>query len=234
MKDEKQLDFSLIIASSVHDMKNSLSMLLHSLDEMNQLMQESESYDQASPFTNRMATLQYEAARVNNDLVTLLSLYKLNENMLRANIDEHFVADFLTEQLARYTPLFKGRRVNCEIQCDHELTGYFDRDLISGVINNVITNAIRYCHQSICLKSRAHQGGIEITVEDDGEGFPAHMLDQPELIAGESDFQTGSTNLGLYFSQRIAQLHTQGEHQGNIYLSNEGPDNGGRFSIWLP
>lgn len=234
MTDKQFLDFSFIIASSVHDMKNSLSMLLHSLDEINQTLREREPRQEDQLLTGRMATLQYEAARVNNDLVQLLSLYKLNENMLRANVDEHFLTDFLEEQTIRYSPLFESRSVTCKISCDENLAGYFDRDLVGGVINNILANSIRYCKSAIQISAHEHQNWLVISIRDDGIGFPEAMLSQPETTANSTDFVTGSTHLGIYFAQRIAQLHTQGERQGKIVLSNDKQGNGGKFSLWLP
>jgi len=234
LKDKASLDFSLIIASSVHDMKNSLSMLLHSLDDINNTLRSEQVSDEQSPLINRLATLQYEAARVNNDLVQLLGLYKINENLLRANIDEHFLLDFLEEQAARYVPLFDSRNVQYQIACHSELTGYFDRDLVTGIINNILANSIRYCDGKIVISASEEAQWLVITIEDDGTGFPETMLSQPDSLAEGIDFASGNTHLGLYFAGYIARLHRQGDRQGKITLSNEGPGNGGRFRLWLP
>ncbi len=228
-KSTNTIDFSLVMASSVHDMKNSLSMLLHSLDEVNQEVSELQL-----PIASKMATLQYEAARVNNDLVQLLSLYKMENDALRAHIDEYFLLDFLEEQVARYQPLFKVKNVECVVDCDDDLAGYFDRDLISGVINNTLANAIRYSHKTIKVSAYGENGGLSILIEDDGSGFPKAMLDQPLNMSAGVDFESGSTNLGLYFAHRIALLHTQDNSVGFIKLSNDSSLGGGLFKLHLP
>ncbi|WP_020408572.1 sensor histidine kinase [Hahella ganghwensis] len=223
------LDFNFIMASSVHDIKNSLSMLLHSLDEVSQEVNELQL-----PVADRMATLQYEAARVNNDLVQLLSLYKMENEALRPHIDEHFLNDFLEEHVARYHPLFKVKDMRCDVECDDSLSGYFDRDLISGVINNTLANAIRYSHDAICVSAFRESGGLTIMVEDDGGGFPVNMLEQPGNMTEGVDFESGSTHLGLYFAYRIATLHTQNGQTGYIELSNDSRLGGGTFKLHLP
>ncbi|OZG70984.1 ATP-binding protein [Hahella sp. CCB-MM4] len=223
------LDFNFIMASSVHDMKNSLSMLLHSLDEVSQEVNELQL-----PVADRMATLQYEAARVNNDLVQLLSLYKLENEALRPHIDEHFLRDFLEEHIARYHPLFKVKDMRCELVCDETLSGYFDRDLISGVINNTLANAIRYSHDAIRVSAFKEEDGLSIMIEDDGAGFPTVMLEQPGKLTEGVNFESGSTHLGLYFAHRIATLHTQNGKTGTIKLSNDSKLGGGTFKLYLP
>ena len=76
----QSIDFSMVLASAVHDMKNSLGMLLNSLDE---LRQEQADTTGDSP---RFNTLQYEAERMHNDLVQLLGIYRLGENNLSAHV----------------------------------------------------------------------------------------------------------------------------------------------------
>lgn len=224
------LDFSAVLASSVHDMKNSLSLLLTSIDEIGLELSAADS-----PIADRMATLQYEAARVNNDLVQLLSLYKLDQNVLAPTIDEHHVRDLLEEEVARYQPLFQSREVRCQIECADDLFGFFDRDLISGVIGNVLANTIRYTRRNIEVSAEATgKGGIIIRVEDDGQGFPQRMLDQDVALNATTNFQTGSTNLGLYFAKRVAQLHQQEDRAGSVDLSNGGKLGGGVFRLILP
>ena len=96
------IDFSMVLASAVHDMKNSLGMLLNSLDELRN------EHEQTLAGSNKFNMLQYEAERMHNDLVQLLGIYRLGEDNLSAHIDEHFVPDFLADHLARHTPLLEG------------------------------------------------------------------------------------------------------------------------------
>lgn len=230
MSTQTGLDFSAVLASSVHDMKNSLSLLLTSIDEIGLELSAADS-----PMADRMAILQYEAARVNNDLVQLLSLYKLDQNVLSPVIDEHHVRDLLEEEVSRYHPLFQSRNVACHIDCADDLFGFFDRDLISGVIGNVLANTIRYTRGAIRVAAETTgQGGIVIRVEDDGQGFPQRMLDQDNALNRSTNFQTGSTNLGLYFAKRVAQLHIQNDQVGSVALSNGSSLGGGVFHLTLP
>jgi len=96
-KDNEQgIDFSLVIASSVHDMKNSVGMLLSSL----------ESVIQASPqddpvMAKHFSTLHYEASRINGELVELLTIYRMYKEFLPIRVDEHYIVDILDEQVAR-------------------------------------------------------------------------------------------------------------------------------------
>src|SRR5690606_33718720 len=143
-RNQVPIDFSFVLASSVHDMKNSLGMLLSTLAAM---MEKSPPRDaeQAEFFS----TLEYEAARINGELVQLLSLYRMDEKTLAIVIDEHQVDDIIEEQIARNDTLLKSRNIDVEIKCDPDLFWHFDNELIGGVINNLIVNCARYCKNEL-------------------------------------------------------------------------------------
>src|SRR5690606_19162987 len=130
--------------------------------------------------SQRVGLLQYEAARVNNDLVQLLGLYKLQNRQLPLRVDEQFVHDFLDEQIARYVLLFSNRGISCELNCAADLIGYFDDELVAGIVNNILANAIRYTRSKIQVEAHQVDGYLVISVNDDGTGFPARMLDAME------------------------------------------------------
>lgn len=224
---QQPIDFSLVIASAVHDMKNSLGMVLHSLDELRQ------EYGDSMAGTERFNTLQYEAERVHSDLIQLLGIYRLGEEHLTAHVEEHFVPDFLAEQLARHVPLLEGHDIQYSITGD-ELNGFFDRDLLVGVLNNTINNAIRYTSGKLLLTAEERDGYLVIGVEDDGHGYPEAMQSGGSGAHNSLDFNTGSTSLGLFFAASVARLHTNGEQAGFIRLHNEGHLGGGTFEIWIP
>lgn len=224
---DNHIDFSMVLASAVHDMKNSLGMLLNSLDELRA------DYADSMGESSRFNTLQYEAERMHNDLVQLLGIYRLGENNLSAHIEEHFVPGFLSDHLARHTPLLEGLGLEYSIEAD-DINGFFDDDLLTGVLNNTINNAIRYTKSRIRLTAGERDGYLVIGVEDDGEGYPETMQHNGTPNFKSLDFKSGSTSLGLFFASSVARLHSEGERTGSIRLHNGGSFGGGVFEIWLP
>lgn len=224
---EHNIDFSMVLASAVHDMKNSLGMLLNSLDELRT------EHETSLAASDKFNMLQYEAERMHNDLVQLLGIYRLGENNLSAHMEEHYVPDFLAEHLARHVPLLEGLKIDYEVDAD-DINGFFDEDLLTGVLNNTINNAIRYTKSRIRLTARQETGYLVIGVEDDGQGYPESMQHSGTPDFRSLDFNSGSTSLGLFFASSVAKLHTEGERTGSIQLKNGGRLGGGIFEIWLP
>lgn len=226
---KEQPDFSLIIASAVHDMKNSLGMLLHSVDTLCDDLP-----DELKQQLNT-STIKYEAERVNSFLVQLLGLYRLQNQKLSLHIDEHYLSDLLDEHKAHYQEVLDNRGVELITETDPSLTWYFDRELILGLVNNALNNASRYTKDKICLCAYQDGDHLVIEVHDDGDGYPASMLDaDPSDINKNINFRTGSTSLGLYFASQVARLHVEGERSGYIELSNGGKLDGGVFRVKLP
>lgn len=225
----EDLDFSLVLASSVHDMKNSLGMLLHTLGEV---IEQSPPQDAAQ--ARQFAVLQYETSRINSELVQLLALYRMQERRMLIDIDEQYVRDMLEEQVARNDMLFQTRDISIELDCDDDLVWYFDAELIGGVINNVLVNAARYTRSVIRISARIDSAGLLISIADNGSGYPPVMLDAPTQENAGISFSSGNTHLGLLFAQRVVQAHKSKGARGELALENGGDLGGGILHLRLP
>ncbi len=223
------MDFSTVLANSVHDMKNSISMLLCTLDEI-----VGQCDPESCQSSDRFAQLQYEGQRVSYNLIQLLSIYKIEHSQYAANIDEIYLDEFLQESTIQFESLLSPKGISIEYACDEALTGYFDREMISGVVNNVINNAYRYSKDKILLTAKQEQDYLVISVQDNGRGYPESMRTNVQSAQTGVNFQTGSTGLGLYFSSLVAGIHKNKDKTGFITCNNKGIDEGGCFSIYLP
>lgn len=228
-KNNNAVDFSLVLASSVHDMKNSIGMLIASLE--NVIEDHPPENDQQ---LNHFGTLQYEASRINSELVQLLTIYRMQNDHLPLRIDQHYVIDVLEDQLARNHALIEGRGIRLKLECDDNLEWYFDADLIGSVVQNVIVNCSRYTREELIVGAKIEHDCLCITVADDGGGYPPSMLESPSILVEKAEVSGGNTHLGLYFAEQIAQLHKQKNRMGYIQLSNGAPIGGGCFNMYLP
>ena len=223
-------DFQSILASAVHDMKNSLGMLMNTIEEIKHNCA-AENCSAPDLFPN----LQYEAQRLNNNLIQLLTLYKIGNSRFHLNISHHNVSDFIEENIIQNQPLLDAQRVDIDIECNEDMFFFFDRELVSGVLNNILNNAFRYAGDKIAVSAKEEDDYLMIRIEDNGMGYPENMLRQgdPEQMS-RTDFKTGSTGLGLYFSSIVAAMHENKGKKGFITLTNSGKYQGGCFTIFLP
>ncbi len=224
------MDLSDIMASSIHDLKNSLSIIVSNLDDLI-----------ASPHNHlanpRQANvLKHEVRRVNRNLVQLLTLYKLGNEQLAVQIAEHNLDEFLEEMVADNSAICTALGLELTYHCDPELMGYFDWELVRGTLDSTIGNATRYARHRILLSAAKENDELVIRVEDDGEGF-AQTIIQSCLDAqthAQNPVMSGRTRLGLYFAACIARLHRNGDQRGRIQLRNNHHLSGACFQLHLP
>ncbi|HIM06924.1 MAG TPA: HAMP domain-containing histidine kinase [Gammaproteobacteria bacterium] len=205
-------------------------MLLNSVD---QAITTADKKDGANSI---LSQIQYEGKRVNDDLVGLLAIYRINNGQYSINIEEYSVADFLEENLAQHESMILHRNIEKELECNNDLQWFFDRDLITGVMSNVINNLYKYTKDKILISTSIKDNYLLIQIKDNGPGYPENMLVTHENTDKEKSisFENSNTGLGLYFSRLVAELHKNKGKNGYITTSNDGIDGGGCFSIYLP
>lgn len=220
--------FETVLASTVHDMKNSLSLLIGELDNITQRM------DDDVENRHAISSIRYESSRINLSLMQLLSLYKLQNNQLTIQITEVEVADFIEDCVASHSLVAANNGMKINIDCDDSLIWFFDPDMIGITINNILGNSIRYSKSCIQVTIKVVEGRLRIQIDDDGDGYPENMIQDPENFIKRINYSTGSTGLGLFFSATVAHYHKRSGRQGDIKLQNGKLLSGGCFQIYLP
>lgn len=222
------IDFHDILASSIHDIKNSLSMVVYSLEE---LVNNSDNH-----FSNpkEVHKLQQQTSRTNSGLIQLLTLYKIGENRLFTNAQEQNIEEFLEDLAIQNQSLASSLDITLRYDCDPDLFAYFDENLLQGVLGTVIDNALRYTRDQILVSAAKDDMYHVIRIEDNGEGFPRSMLEMNDVDDTQIDIAEGRTRLGFFFARKIAKLHQSKDRTGFIRLDNNYNLSGGCFSIWLP
>lgn len=227
-------ELSLFLASTAHDMKNSVSVLAGTLEKL--LAGASPETEAAYP---QMAHMLYQTKRLNDNLIQLLALYKqVGKPDYPFDVQPLAIGDFVQQVVASVRILLDSRGITLETEFDPDLVWHFDEDLVIGVIGHAINNAVHYTLDKIRFSIRVVDECLEIRVEDNGGGYPQTMLDAGVSamsgIQSGVNFLTNSTGLGLYFSSEVAKMHKHRQRTGGIGLENGGAYGGGCFVMRLP
>jgi signal transduction histidine kinase len=109
------------------------------------------------------------------------------------------------------------------VRRDSENIVMADRDHLEQVLNNLVTNAIKYSPGggSITIEVRPDDGGVRLSVTDEGIGIPAEELEaifglfyrSPDRAARDA----AGMGLGLYISKEIVV-----RHGGRIWAESAG------------
>ena len=228
-KTSEHPDLTMFIASAIHDMKNSLSVLTGFMEDSlgDPTLRE-------QPIYKKMAPMFYEVKRLNDNLLELLAIYKVDRKFYPFDLAEHSVQELVAEVEQQSGTLLTTQNVQLELDVPDDLYWYFDRDLVLGVISHALNNASRYTRGRLRVAAAEVDGFLELRVEDNGGGYPKAMIEEGVAVNRGMSFNTGSTGLGLYFSAMVAKMHKNQNKIGEIQLENGGKLGGGCFILRLP
>lgn len=223
----REIDFTTVLASSIHDMKNSLCLLIQSIESLAHAHQD-------SAHAEAFSQLHYEAQRINMGLIQLLALYREQQQHLPVNIDAFYLAELVDELVITHEYYAEQRHIEVQVDIADDLICHGDRDLLSALLNDIFVNAIRYTADTIKVTAQPTAAGTEICINDNGAGYPATMLEAAHQPMAKLNLLEARTGLGLYFAHLIAAQHERDGVQGKIELKNGGSLGGSLFCLTLP
>lgn len=223
---QKQKDDFLGMAS--HELKTPVTSLKAYIQLMEKLFRHSGD-DKNADLLHKM---DRQVNRLNSLIGDLLDVTKINSGRLQLNessFDFNQLVEETTEEVQRTTSKHLIKR---ELKFDREITG--DRDRISQVITNLLTNAIKYSPQAnqIIIYTQDHGHEVHLCVQDFGIGISASKKDkvfeQFYRVSGTKEYTFPGLGLGLYISSEIVS-----RLGGRIWVnSTEGK--GSTFCFALP
>lgn len=209
-----------VIASGIHDAKNNMFDALARISSAIQVIREGHGNDALPILTETEQAVLASAERLSK----LLSAYRLTRHENPVSLLPVNVQELLEDAVLRIAP-HRHADLVIESRCDFDGFWICDRELVTDCLVNALQNALRVAKHQIRIEAAAADDQLELTVADDGPGFPDTLPAQP---SGER------TGIGLYIARRIAHLHVRHDHHGQLKLENGGPLGGAIFRLILP
>jgi K+-sensing histidine kinase KdpD len=208
-------------AALIHELKNNLGLLAMTIEQIP--IQNEPVHDQS-----------VDAARllcqgVIGRLQQALFIYKVDHQQMHPAINAYSPHDLIHEISDQATALSRGHlRIEAEIQPEVPAIWFLDRDLIEMALINAIHNSLAYARSTIRIEATMLDECLALTVRDDSDGYPEHVLTS---VATNTPYRSTGTGLGLQFARLIAQSHDNQGRTGELRLHN---DQGAVFSLILP
>lgn len=210
-----------LYAALIHELKNNLGLLSMTLDSIP--MQAEPQHDR--PVNDARLLCQSVIDRLQQALL----IFKANNQQLQPTIDAYSPHDLVREIMERTVALSRDRlHIEAELAADVPAIWFFDRDLIEMALVNAIQNSLAYARSSIRIEAGMVEGCLALSVRDDSEGYPEHILTS---VATNTPYRATGTGLGLQFARLIVQTHENRGRFGELRLFN---DSGAVFSLLLP
>ena len=174
--------------------------------------------------------------RLNGIIEDLLALSRIEQQEEKSEIELglHKIKPVLQASMQICETMSLSGEVLVEIDCDEELAGVINPDLMQQAIVNLLNNAIKYSPKRSAVKISAKRidGGIKIDVIDNGPGIPTEhhdrIFERFYRVDKERSRSLGGTGLGLAIVRHIVLAH-----HGKVSLVSA-PGQGSIFSIILP
>ena len=185
------------------------------------------------PDTERLNSVNEEVIRLTNLVNQLQNLAKFDSEKSKLNLAKVNVKNLIMNVV--YNNQWKALEKNINIECDLEsIDSYLDKDKISQVIVNLLSNAIRYTNNGgkIFISSYKENNNLKIQFKDNGIGIPKenikYIFERFYRVDESRSKNTGGIGVGLTIVKSIIDLH-----QGTIEVRSE-LNKGSEFIVILP
>lgn len=204
----------------------------------------SASHDLRAPITSLLGLI--EVARLEDDILSIKKLLSMQERSLmkldsfiydivsysRNNrvgieiekIDFRSLLDNIYDLLHHMEP---GKGIRKEIEIDPDLCFYSDKKRIYVVLNNLISNAIRYSDPTkedpfIKIQIANSGNGVTLRVIDNGGGIDMEFIPKIFDMFYRASERSGGSGIGLYIVKEVVQkLHGTIEVFSQRYQGSE-------------
>ncbi|MER3523744.1 MAG: hypothetical protein C4326_06655 [Ignavibacteria bacterium] len=226
--DRMKSDF---IATLSHEFRTPLTSINMSVDILNQEL--------LGPLNERqkelIGTTLEDVHRLTKLARELLQLSKLESGRLQCKNEELDVRSVIEATLRSLQIQFQEKGVALRTDIPTDLpTLLADEQQFSWVINNLVTNALKYTDSggAVTIRVRQRQGDMLFEVEDTGHGIAQEHLDKIfdkfVQVKSASIATPGSVGLGLAIAKEIVEVYG-----GKIWAVSE-VGKGSTFSFTLP
>jgi signal transduction histidine kinase len=214
------------IAALSHDLKSPIfaeQKLIESLLETKENIQTTDIID----YLEEMYQINDEVLRIANNL---LASHHLECDEFELNLEETDLNILVKNITKTLQYLAKESNIKLHLNLEKNLIKIeADKDLISRVITNLISNAIKHSKKStkIEISTYSQNEQIAVSIQDNGKGISEEeKVNIFKKYPGEK--RKVGTGLGLYISQQIISAH-----KGKIWFETE-IDKGTTFCFTLP
>lgn len=220
-------DFTAMI---VHELRAPLTVVRGTTDMLVKNPQMAASGDGI----NLLKTMENSAVSMLELVNDLLDVAKIEAGKFQVILTKNNLRDVISDRVTFLSELGKEKSVDVVLEnMDEGLEFDFDRERISQVLNNLITNAIKFSSEGgrVEVSAKKVDDHVLVSVKDYGEGIPADKI--PILFSKFKQLQDGGqkhpgTGLGLVIAKGIVE-----SHKGQINVESKLGE-GSTFYFTLP
>lgn len=220
-----------VMGIAAHDLRNPMSSICSFADFILENFNEL-TVDEIKKYLKIIAENSNDSLYLLNEL---LDISAIESGKIEINMEFNNYSNLLLITTENFRMLAKKKNIDLTLHSeDTEIIFFFDRNRIKQVLENLISNAIKYspAHTIINVTTSLEEGLIRTDISDQGQGIPSDEIDllfQPfHTTHNKTTGDEKSTGLGLSIVKRILTLHS-----GKIEVESSVGE-GSTFTFYLP
>lgn len=179
-----------------------------------------------------LVTIDKQIVKLNRLMSELLDLSRLDTDKLKLNLQSFDLNDLVEETVEDIQPTTKHKII---IHKNAECKVWGDKDRISQVLFNLLTNAIKYSPKTNSIEISVHQtdqNAVAVSVADHGIGIDKKdhkkIFERFYRVDGKTEQTYPGFGIGLFIASEIIN-----RHHGTISVESE-KMKGSTFTFTLP
>ena len=214
-----------------HEMRTPLTSIQQSVSLLEKYFCENISFDQQ----NLLNIANRNCTRLANLIQNVLDFQKLNSFQMNFNMKYTSINDLIKQIMSDLSSFTTNSNLSIETELQTDLPdALMDKDRISQVLINLISNAVKFTPRGKILINTAHlsrEGQIKVSVSDTGIGIsPENMIkiSQPFFqVRDNPEQKISGTGLGLSICKKILT-----QHETDLYINSK-LNEGSTFYFYL-
>jgi len=219
------------IGVAAHDLRNPIGAIYSFSDLIIEIY--SEKIDvKGMKMLNHIKNLSSNSLKLLEDL---LDVSKIESGIIKLHLKNDNYIDFVTKYMYYNLLVSKKKNINIRLEANEkELFFQFDEHYLSEVINNLLTNAIKFSfpNSEIVIKISTSKNFVKTEIIDQGQGIPVEeqtkLFNYFQKTSVQPTNGETSSGLGLAIAKKIII-----EHKGTIGVNSE-LNKGATFYFELP
>lgn len=184
---------------------------------------------------DRLTRMRNSCLKMQNLISDILDINRIEMNQLKFNFEINDVSEIVKEGIEQLKDEFSKKKINIIEKIEKNSICNCDKDRISQVILNILSNAIDFCAEkdpSISVTVNKNKNNVNIIVKDNGIGIKKEDLNKIFVkyyqVDTSSTREHGGSGIGLALSKLIVE-----KHRGKIWAESEGDNKGSSIHIQI-
>ena len=156
------------------------------------------------------SAIEQSAHRLAQLITNILKLNKLENQQIFPKTEEFDLGEQLCESLLQFEELWEQKELNIETDIEDNIRIRSDRELLSLVWNNLISNAVKFTPEggTVSVSLKAVTDSVVVCVRDTGCGMKPetgkHIFEK--FYQGDTSHSTQGNGLGLALVKRVVDI----------------------------